>query len=90
MLIAKVVILPDKYLNYINVFLNNSKIKLLKQTNFNKYIIKKLKNKQLLYRPIYNLKLIKFKTLKIYIETNLVNNFIKFLELFISISILFV
>ena len=47
-------------------------------------------NKQLLFKVMYSLKLIKLKMLKIYIESNLVNEFIKFFKSFFKALILFI
>lgn len=58
-----------------------------KQTSFNKYIINFKNNKEAFYEPIYNLSLIKQKTLKTYIKTNSVNNFIQSFKYFVSASI---
>ena len=65
-----------KYLDFINMFLEKSAIKLPKYTSLNKYFINFEKSKKLSYQSIFNFKLIKLKTFKIYIKTNLINNFI--------------
>lgn len=54
------------------------------------YIINLQKYKQLFYIFIYSLKLIILKILKIYIEINLLNNFIKLFKLFIKVFIFFI
>ena len=64
------------YSNYNNIFLVKNAVKFLKYTKIIDYTIKLEKNKQLLFRSIYNLGLIELKTLKIYIKIHLVNNFI--------------
>ena len=51
-------------------------MKLLEYTKINNYTIKLEKDKQLFFSLIYILRLIKLKTLKIYIKTNLASNFI--------------
>ena len=43
----------------------------------NKHTIKKEKNKQLVFGPIYSLRLVELKTLKSYIKINLANDFIQ-------------
>lgn len=65
-----------KYSNYSNIFLAENIAKLLKYTRINNHIIELVKGKQLFFGPIYSLKLVELKTLKIYIETNLANGFI--------------
>lgn len=45
------------------------------------------KNKELFYRPIYNLDAIKLDKNKIYLSINQVNDFIKFLQFFARESI---
>ena len=47
-----------------------------KYTKINNYTIKLKESKQLIFKSIYNLKPIKLETLKIYIKTNFINNFI--------------
>lgn len=42
----------------------------------NKYAIKLIESKQLLYKPIYSLRPVELETLKIYIETHLKTRFI--------------
>ena len=49
----------------------------LEHITINDYIINLIKYHQLQYELIYSLKLVEFKTLKIYIEINLANKFIK-------------
>ncbi len=51
-------------------------IKPFKNINKNEHAIKLIKSKQLLYRPIFSLELIKLETLEIYIKTNLKTRFI--------------
>lgn len=51
-------------------------MKLLKNTSINKYIIEIIENKQLSYKPIYSLKLVKLEILKIYIKNTLKSGFI--------------
>lgn len=51
-------------------------LKLLKNNNINDFAIKQSKNKQVFYKSIYNLGLLKFNILKIYIMTYLKIGFI--------------
>lgn len=53
-----------KYANYADIFPNNLATKLLKQTKINNYTINLIKNKQLLYKYIYSLRLVESKILK--------------------------
>lgn len=55
----------------------------------NKHIIKLIKGKQSLYRPIYTLSLVELETLKIYIETHLKKSFIQPSKSFTRALILF-
>lgn len=90
LLITKNVTVPGKYLNYFDIFSKNSVTKLIKQTKLNKYAINLIKDKQSPYRPIYSLRPVKQKILKTYIETKLVNSFIRPLKSIADISILFI
>lgn len=45
-------------------------------SNINKYAIDLERDKQTLYRPIYNLDLVELETLKTYIQTNFAKTFI--------------
>ena len=63
---------------------------LSEQTGVNEYTIELEKGKQPLYGSIYSLEPIKYKTLKIYIETNLANSFIRTSKLPAGASILFI
>ena len=67
---------PAEYFDYSNVFSAENVAELPEYNRMNNYAIKLKKGKQLSFRPIYNLKPVKLKTLKMYIETNLANNFI--------------
>ena len=72
----KVIVLP-KYSDYANVFSKAFAVKLSKYTNINNYLIDLVDDKQPPYSPIYSLRPMELKTLKTYIETNLVNGFIR-------------
>lgn len=52
-------------------------MKLPEYIKINDYVIKLKEVKQLLFNAIYSLSQIEFKILKIYIETNLANDFIR-------------
>ena len=65
-----------KYLDYTFVFLFDYTIKLSENTNINEYIIKLIDGKLPLYKLIYDLNLVKLKTLKTYIKTYLKTGFI--------------
>ena len=90
MLLAKKVTVPAKYLDFADVFSENSANVLLEQTGVNEYTIKLEKGKEPPYEPIHRLVPVELKTLKIYIKTNLVNGFMKTLKSLARISILFV
>ena len=78
--LAKKVNILVKYLDFTNVLLEQSANLLLEQIKANEHTIELEKSKQPLYRPIYSLGLIKLKTFKTYIETNLANGFIRTLK----------
>ena len=67
----------DKYVNFADVFSLDLTSKLFKHTKINDHTIKVVNSQQLPYKLIYSLKLVELETLKAYIETNLVNRFIK-------------
>ena len=77
LLITKKVIVPAKYLDFANVFLKKSVKVLPKHTGINKHAIELEDGKQPPYKPIYSLILVKLKSLKTYIKTNLANGFIQ-------------
>lgn len=57
-----------KYFDYVNVFSFNLALELPKNTDINIYTLELIEKKQLSFRPIYVLNLIKLKILKDYIE----------------------
>ena len=73
--------IPHKYIDFADKFFPNLPSELLKYIRINNYAIELASNQQLLYKSIYSLKLIKIKTLKTYIETNLANEFIRLSKL---------
>lgn len=76
LLVAKNVIIPAKYLDYLNILSKKSAIELPNHFKINKYLIDVESDKQPFYGSIYSLKLIELKILKTYIKINLVNGFI--------------
>lgn len=68
---------PSKYVDFVNVFSKDLAAKLLEYTKINNHAIDLVKYQQPPYRPIYYLELVELETLKIYIETNLANSFIR-------------
>lgn len=65
-----------KYLDFVDIFLEELAMKLLKYLCITKYTIDLEVDNQLLYKLIYSLELVKLKILKTYIKTNLANSFI--------------
>ena len=90
LLLAKEFIVLAKYLDFANVFFENSLNIFSKQTGVNEYTIELEKGKQSLYGPIYSLELIQLETHKSYIKTNWANGFIRTSKLQASALILFV
>ena len=78
-----------EYFNYNNIFSVENLVKLLENIKINKYAFELEKDKQPFFRPIYSLGLMKLKTLKTYIKTNLANNFIQLFKSPAKIFILF-
>ena len=78
-----------KYFDYSNVFLVKNIAKLAEYIKINDYTIELKKDKQLSFKLIYSLGLVKLETLKTYIKTNLANSFIWFSKSSINIFILF-
>ena len=74
--IAKKVTVPAEYTDFINIFSKKLVKVLFKETSINMHTIKLVDCKQLSYGVIYSLVTIKFEKLKIYIKTNLINEFI--------------
>ena len=66
-----------EYSNHSNVFLAQNGAELPENTVVNEHAIKLEKGKQLPFGLIYSLDPVELETLKIYIETNLANNFIR-------------
>ena len=66
-----------KYLDFVDIFFLDLTSKLFKYIKINKHTIKLVNGQQTLYRPIYSLEPVELEILKVYIEINLVNKFIK-------------
>ena len=77
LLLAKEVTVPVKYTDFADIFSKESAKVLPERTGINKHVIKLKDGKQPPYRPIYSLGPVELKTLKIYIEINLANSFIR-------------
>ena len=76
LLLTEEVTVPTEYSDFANVFLEKSAIIFPEQIGANNHAIKLEKGKKPFYGPIYSLKPVELKILKIYIETNLANDFI--------------
>ena len=74
-LTEKVMIL-DKYLDFVNIFLEEKVLVLPERIKLNEHAINLEDSKQPLYGPIYSLGLVKLETLKTYNETYLKTGFI--------------
>ncbi len=79
---------PSKYADFADIFLSKLTTKLLKHTEINDHAIKLVDDQQPLYSPIYSLGPVELETLKVYIENNLVNGFIRPFKSPIEVSIL--
>ena len=90
MLIAKKVQISTEYLGFLDVFLEEEVLILPKATKLNQHAIELQEDYKLLYRPIYSLGSVELKMLKIYIKTNLANDFIWPLKSPAGVFILFV
>ena len=67
-LLAKEVRIPDKYLEFANVFSEEKSLVLLERTKLNEHAIDLKDGKQPPYRPIYSLDPVELETLKTYIK----------------------
>ena len=76
-LLIKQVKIPNKYLDFANVFLEEKALVLLERTEFNQHVIKLEEGKQPPYGPTFSLGPVKLETLKTYIETHLKTGFIR-------------
>lgn len=76
MLLTKKVTILDKYFKFADVFLKQKALRLEKQIELNKHTIELENSKQLFYKLIYSLGLIKLEILKTYIKIYLKSWFI--------------
>lgn len=83
------VIIPAKYLDFVDFFSKKSIAVLPKPIEINIHVIDLEKSRQLSYGSIYSLKAIELKILKIYIKTNLLNGFIWLFKFVTDTLILF-
>lgn len=88
--ITEKVKISGKYSDFYNIFLEKKTFKLPKITELNKHAIKLQEDQHLFYWPIYSLRLVEFKMLKIQIKTNLANSFVYLSKLPIGILIFFI
>ena len=87
---TKKVTVLGKYLDFTDILLEESANIFSEQTWANEHAIKLKKGKQLPYGPIDSVRPVELETFKIYINTNLANNFIKTSKLLAGTLILFV
>ena len=73
----KEVTIPDKYLDFVNVFSEEKALVLPECTNINEHAIELENGKQPSYGSIYSLGLVELETLKTYIKTHLKTRFIR-------------
>ena len=76
-LLTEEVKIPDKYLDFTDIFLEEKELVLPERTELNEHAIDLEDGKQPLYRLIYSLDLVELETLKTYIETHLKTGFIR-------------
>ena len=90
LLLAKKVTISANYIDFADVFSEESANVLLELIGVNKHAINLGKDKQPPYKFINSLSPVKLETFKTYIKTNLANNFILALKLPVSTPILLV
>ena len=78
-----------EYFNYSNNFLAENAVELPEIIGINEHTIKLKEDKQPFFGPIYSLSPVELETLKIYIETNLDNDFIRLFKSLACEPILF-
>ena len=88
-LLTKEVKIPDKYSDFIDIFSKKKALILSEWNKLNEHTINLENGKQLPYRPIYSLGLVKLETLKTYIETHLKTGFIQSFKFAMGTLILF-
>ena len=76
-MLTKEVKIPDEYSDFSDVFIKEKALVLLEHTELNEHAIDLEDGKQLRYGPIYSLRPVELKTLKIYIKTHLKTGFIR-------------
>lgn len=76
MLLAKKISVPQKYIDFLNVFSKKSAEVLFNYLDINIHAINLEADKKPPYRPIYSLDPVKLEIFKAYIETNLANGLI--------------
>lgn len=67
--LAKKVSILKEFINFLDIFFKESIAVLFDCSNINKYAINLEPGKQLLYRLIYSLSLVKLETLKTYLRS---------------------
>lgn len=77
-----------KYLDITDIFSKKLVILLLKYSSINNYTISLKIDKQLFYKLIYSLELVKLEIVKTYIKNNLTNSLIKLFKSFTRALIL--
>ena len=90
LLFAEQVTIPTEYSDFADVFLKKSANVLPERTGANEHAIELEEGKQPPYGPIYSLGPVELETFKTYIETNLVNGFIRVLKSPAGVPIVFV
>lgn len=90
MLLAKKVGVSKQYAELLYIFFKKSTVKLSNHLYINKHAIDLDVGKEPPYRPIYNLTIMKLKTFKTYIQTNLANVFIQPSKFLLGVPIFFV
>lgn len=80
----------SKYANVIDIFYLEFVAKFPKYIQINNHLINLVDGQQPSHKPIYSLKSVKLKILKMYIKIKLINNFIQTFKLLVRASIFFV
>ena len=81
--------IPIKYFDHADIFFSNQAMELLKNIKTNEHAIELIDCKQLFYKSIYALSLVRLETLKTYIKTYLKTGFIRLSKSLPSVTILF-
>ncbi len=80
---------PNKHADFADIFLPKLAVELPEYTRINNHAIKFVDNWQSPYGPNYSLGPVKLEPLKVYIENNLVNDFIRPSKFLITVLIFF-